>query len=51
MGNFVIDEGKMVRFKGKCLEMDGGAKFRYQGASWQVLHSKCLAFISYGGTV
>jgi hypothetical protein len=41
-GGFVVDEKKRKRFEDKCIEMDGGAKFRYREASWQVLHSKCL---------
>ena len=40
--DFVVDEKKRKRFEEKCIEIDRGAKFRYQGASWQVLHSKCL---------
>ena len=43
-GDFTIDERKRERFEGKCVEMDGSAQFRYQGASWQVLHSRCLGW-------
>jgi hypothetical protein len=41
-GGFVVDERKRKRFEEKCIEMDGRADFCYRGASWQVLHSKCL---------
>ena len=41
-GEFVVDERKRERFEEKCVELDNGAKFQYRGASWQVLHSKCL---------
>jgi len=41
-GDLVVDERKRGRFEEKCVEMDPGAKFRYQHAGWQVLHSKCL---------
>jgi hypothetical protein len=41
-GEFVIDERKRKRFEEKCAEIDRGAKFDYQDASWQVLHSNCL---------
>jgi hypothetical protein len=42
---FVVDERKRVRFQEKCVEIDRGAKFRYEDASWQVLHSKCLKWL------
>lgn len=41
-GKFVVDEKKRERFEKRCLEVDRGAKFQYQGAGWRVLHSKCL---------
>jgi len=40
-GDFVVDERKRSRFEEKCIKMDRGAKFQYQGGSWQVLHSRC----------
>ncbi|KAF9780852.1 hypothetical protein BJ322DRAFT_1112246 [Thelephora terrestris] len=40
--DFMVDEKKRKRFEEKCVEMDSEAKFRYQDAGWQVLHSKCL---------
>lgn len=41
-GDFVADKKKRKRFEEKCTEMESGVKFHYGGASWQVLHSKCL---------
>jgi hypothetical protein len=45
-GGFVADERKRKRFEEKCIEMDGGADFRYRGTSWQVFHSKCLKWFA-----
>lgn len=40
--DFVTDERKKKTFEDKCLKLDCRAKFRYRGATWQVLHSRCL---------
>src|SRR5579872_4861832 len=40
-GGFVIDKQKKRKFEEKCTELDRGARFKYEGVAWQVLHSKC----------
>ena len=42
---FVVDEGKKRTFEGKCVDLDVGARFHYQGARWRVMHSKCLSWL------
>ena len=43
--DFAVDEKKRKRFEEKCVEIDRGAKFRYEDAGWRVLHSQCLKWL------